>query len=410
MRILQVNKFHYPRGGADKYYLELGQALEDSAYDVAYFSMHHPKNIESKWSPYFVSRLSFNEGGFIDKLKIPFRIIYSFEAKRKFKKLVLDFEPDIIHIHNIYHQLSPSILHVARKYKIPVLMHLHDYKLICPNYQLFAHGRIYEDFKPDNYFNCFKTRCFKNSRAKSFLASLEMTIHHKLWHIYKKNIARYIAPSQFMINKVVEYGYNKDKFELIYNPFSAKLEASNELLAEARLDNYLLYFGRLSAEKGIDSLILAVAKSKHKLKIAGEGEDRDKLESLAKENKADVEFLGFKSGAELRDLIMEAKATVLPSIWYENMPLSMLEALNLACPVIAANIGGMPEMVVDGKNGFLFEPGNVESLVEAIERLGKADMGSMRQAARASAHHLSMDSNLKLVLEVYKKVLDKSKL
>lgn len=406
MRILQVNKFHYPRGGADKYYLELGSALEAHGETLAYFSMDHPKNKQTPWGKYFVSRLSFNEGGFVDKLKSPFRIIYSFEAKRKFKKLVLDFEPDIIHIHNIYHQLSPSILHVARKYKIPVVMHLHDYKLICPNYQLFAHGKIYEDFKPDNYFNCFKTRCFKNSRAKSFLASLEMTIHHKVWQIYKKNIALYIAPSQFMKDKVVEYGYNKDKFRVVYNPFSANLQASDKQIADTKVKDYLLYFGRLSPEKGISTLILSIAKSKSKLKIAGEGEDRDKLESLAKENKADVEFLGFKSGVELRDLIMEAKATALPSIWYENMPLSMLEALNLGCPVIASNIGGMPEMVSDSINGYLFKAGDVDDLVRAIERLGKTDITIMRQAARASACHLSMESNLKQVLSIYREAID----
>lgn len=404
MRILQVNKFHYPRGGADKYYLELGKALEDSGETVAYFSMHHPKNIKSHWSKYFVTRLSFNEASLVDKIKMPGRIIYSFEAKQKFKKIVLDFKPDIIHIHNIYHQISPSILDVARKYRIPVIMHLHDYKLICPNYQLFAHGRIYEDFKPDHYFNCFKTRCFKNSYAKSFLASLEMTLHHKCWHIYKKNIALYIAPSQFMKNKIVEYGYKEDKCRVIYNPFSPNLEASEEEVASTTKGDYLLYFGRLSLEKGLDTLIRASAKSAFKLKIAGEGDQRELLEALSLQLKVNVEFIGFKSGRELRDLIMQAKATVLPSIWYENMPLSMLEALNLACPVIASDIGGMPELVKDGVNGFLFKAGDEDSLAAAIAKLDKTNIDKLGQAARNSAHHLSMESNVAQVLDTYQQV------
>lgn len=406
MRILQVNKFHYPRGGADKYYLELGVALEEAGHTLAYFSMHHPKNIDTPWSKYFVSRLSFNEANFLDKLRAPFRIIYSLQAKRKFRKIVKDFKPDIVHIHNIYHQLSPSILPVARRHQVPVVMHLHDYKLICPNYQLFAHGRIYEDFKPDKYFNCYRTRCFKNSKAKSFLASLEMWLHHSVWDIYSKNITRYLAPSQFMKDKVVEYGHNKDKFQVIYNPFSAKLVASDEAIASASFANYLLFFGRLSTEKGLETLIKAVAKTGDKLKIAGEGEKMADLDKLAKNLKADVEFLGWKSGEELRDLIMQARATVLPSIWYENMPLSMLEALNLGSPVIASDIGGMPEIVKDSVNGYLFKPGDVDSLIEAITRLKSADETKVRQAARASVRHLSMDANLKEVLASYQDVIE----
>lgn len=132
MRILQVNKFNYIRGGAEKYFIEISKNLEELGHQVAIFSMHHPKNNPSPWEKYFVSRLSFNEAKLRDRLITPGRILYSLEAKRKFKSLVKDFKPDIIHIHNIYHQISPSILDVAKKYQIPVVMHLHDYKLICP--------------------------------------------------------------------------------------------------------------------------------------------------------------------------------------------------------------------------------------------------------------------------------------
>lgn len=405
MKILQVNKFHYNRGGADKYYLELSESLRNSGHQVANFSMEHPNNIESEYSKYFVSRLSFNEGSFIDKIKTPARVIYSLEAKRKFRKLVEDFSPDIVHIHNIYHQISPSILDVAREFKIPVVMHLHDYKLICPNYQLFAHGKICEACKPNSYINCLKKKCFKNSYTKSALASLEMYIHHSCLKIYKKNISLFIAPSQFMKNKVAEFGWDRDKIKVIINPFSPQLQASDNEIKEVEKENYLLYFGRLSKEKGINTLIHAASKTGEKVKIAGVGSEKENLEKLAKELNTSVEFLGFKKGNELKNIILKAKAVVIPSIWYENMPLSMLEALNLGSPVIASNIGGMPEIVKEGENGYLFDYGNSNDLASKIEKLNKSNINKLIEGARESVKHLSSKDNSKEVLEVYTEIL-----
>jgi len=405
MRILQVNKFHYPRGGADKYYLELGKSLEKTGHKVAYFSMKHPKNLKTLYSKHFISRLSFNEGGLVDKIKAPGRMIYSLEAKRKFRQLVNDFKPDIIHIHNIYHQISPSILDVARAKKIPVVMHLHDYKLICPNYQLFCQGKICEACKKNKYFNCVKKRCFKNSFSKSLLAALEMTIHHNILGIYKKGITLFIAPSHFMKEKVGEYGWDKERIKVIYNPFSANLEASDSEIENIEKQNYLLYFGRLSKEKGLNILISAISKSGSQLKIAGIGPEEKNLKELSYNLKASVEFLGFKSGKELKDLIIKARAVIIPSIWYENMPLSMLEALNLGTPVIASEIGGMPEIIKTGYNGLLFKPGNEEDLVEKISSINNYDLKKLSQQARNSTKDLTANNNLNKVVEIYKEIL-----
>jgi glycosyltransferase involved in cell wall biosynthesis len=408
MRILQVNKFHYPRGGAEKYYLELGKALEEAGHEIAYFSMHHPKNLPSLYSKYFVSRLSFNEGGLKDKLKTPGRVIYSLEAKRKFKRLLQDFKPDIIHIHNIYHQLSPSILNVASHFKIPIVMHLHDYKLICPNYQLFAHGKICEDCKPNKYINCFKNRCFQGSYSKSALASIEMYIHHSWCKIYKKNISTFIAPSNFMKEKVSEYGWDKDKITTIYNPFSANLNTNHVEIQNTKKEDYLLYFGRLSPEKGLSTLLRAASISGDNVKLAGLGPEKNNLENLAKKLKIKVEFLGFKSGEELKNIILKAKAVVIPSIWYENMPLSLLEALNLSCLVIASNIGGLPEIVKPPKNGFLFEAGNFLDLANKIKLLDSFPLEDIKRAAKESVADLTMANNLKKVENLYQEVLLKS--
>ncbi len=426
MKILQVNKFHYHRGGADKYYLELGAALERAGYQLAYFSMLHPKNLPSDYKKYFVSRISFNEGGLADKIKAPGRIIYSLETKNKFKKLLKDFKPDIIHIHNIYHQLSPSILDVARKAGIPVVMHLHDYKLICPNYQLFAHGQICEDCKPDKYFRCARKRCFKNSYTKSWLAALEMTVHHRWLKIYAKSINAFIAPSAFMKNKLVEFGWPEEKIKVVINPFSSTLAKEmakvNSLhadiglqpnsnlpknIAASKTEDYFLYFGRLSPEKGLSVLIKAITISGSRLKLAGSGEEEETLRYLAKEQRAEAQFLGFKSGANLAYLIAGAKAVVIPSIWYENMPLSLLEALSLGKPVIASRIGGLPEIIEPGKNGWLFTPGDVEECAACLKNAQRTDLEAMASACRESVAQFSPAANLAGVIETYQEVLKK---
>ena len=403
MRILQVNKFHYPRGGADKYYLELGQLLEANGHQVAYFSMQHPKNVPCSWSSYFVSRLSFNEASFLDKIKTPGRILYSLEAKKKFAIIIKDFKPDIIHIHNIYHQLSPSILDVARQAKIPVVMHVHDYKLICPNYQLFAHNQICEACKPNKYWQCFKRRCFKNSWSKSALAALEMHLHHNVWQIYRKSIKLFITPSQFMKNKLIEFSWPEDKIKVIINPFSADL--INQETFNDQISDYLLYFGRLSPEKGLGTLISAAKAANQRVIIVGTGPEENNLRQQVKEQSAPVEFLGFKKGEELRNIILAAKAVVVPSIWYENMPLSMLEALSLGKVVIASNIGGLPEIIKEGKNGWLFQAGNTQALTQVFSLLKTANLREMGLSAKASVQDFSPLNNLKEVEIIYQSLL-----
>lgn len=412
MRILQVNKFYYPRGGADKYFINLTDALRKAGNEVAIFSMAHPENLPSEFSDYFVSRIDFNNGSWRDKLKSPGRIIYSFEAKRKFKKLIEDFRPDIIHIHNIYHQISPSILAVAKKAGIPVVMHLHDYKLICPNYQLFANGKICEACKPKKYCQCAKKKCFKESFAQSLLASLEMFIHHSVLKIYEKNISFFIAPSDFMKRKVIEFGWPKDKIGVVINPVFKTFTGEDNRSEDNSQpeEDYLLYFGRLSKEKGTDVLIKAAALTGVKLKFAGSGLEEENLKEAVKEAGAQADFLGFKDGIELRQIILKAKAVIIPSIWYENMPLSLLEALSLGKIVIASNIGGIPEIIKDGENGLLFNPCDVNDLKTKITLLDTIDAQTrqiIKGRARQTVAGLNEENNLKEVLKIYQAILKK---
>ncbi|MFZ4632502.1 MAG: glycosyltransferase [Patescibacteria group bacterium] len=406
MKILQVNKFYYPRGGADKYFIDLSRELEKDGHEAAIFSMQHPKNLKTPFSEYFVSRFSFNEGSKLNFLKAPGRIIYSLEAKRKFKKLVNDFKPDIIHIHNIYHQISPSILDVAKEYKIPVVMHLHDYKLICPNYQLFVAGRTCEACNPKKYCHCIKNKCFKKSLAKSILAALEMYIHHSVLKIYEKNITTFIAPSGFMKEKLISFSWPENKIKIITNPFSPEL-SRNDNDKNIIEEDYLLYFGRLSKEKGLETLISAAAITNSKIKLAGVGPEKEKLEKISHDLKVNTEFLGFTSGEELKLTILKAKAIIIPSIWYENMPLSLLEALNLGKLVIASNIGGIPEIIKDGQNGFLFKAGDKNDLALKIKNLDNINTLNIKDSALKSVESFNPRENARLVQNIYQEILKK---
>lgn len=400
MKILQVNKYHYPRGGADQYFLSLTNRQIKAGHEVAVFCMHHPKNLPSLWSRYFVSYLSFNKQTWIDKLKTPGRVLYSFEAKKKFSALLDDFKPDIIHLHNIYHQLSPSILDAAAKRQIPVVMHLHDYKIIAANHAMFAPPDHHCD--PNNYWACLRRRCVKDSLVATSLAILEMWFHHRLLKVYERQVKIYIAPSRYMKSEVSLYSTLGDKIRVVYNPFSPELKPTAENYIN---QDYLLYFGRLGPEKGLKVLIEAIANQGLHLKIIGDGPERSGLENLSKDRKAKVEFRGFLSGEDLVKEIMEARAVILPSIWAENMPLSLLEAMSLGKIVIASKIGGLAEIIDNGRNGLLFKASDAQDLISTINKLNRLDLKEIGRQAKETARQYSPEKNFQQIMDIYQNLL-----
>lgn len=410
MKILQVNKFYYPKDGVSNYLIGLEKKLKELGHEVRVFAMDNPKNIPSPDQKYFVSYLSFNDNRLYNVWRSFIRIFYSREAKRKFELLINDFHPDIIHIHNIYHQISPSILSVAKKYKIPVVMHLHDYKLICPNYKLFTKGAVCYKCRGGKYGNCFRNKCLKDSYLKSLGGTLEMYFHHRIWKIYERGITLFIAPSKFMKKTCVEFGWPPADIVVLNNFFNDSFSIS-PALPRNELEDYLLYFGRLSEEKGLDILLKALVKTDKKLKIAGEGPEEEKLKKLSEslgleigEGKK-VEFLGFKSGDELENLIRKTEAVIIPSIWLENMPLSLLESLAQGKIVIASNIGGLPEIIKDGENGFLFMPGDDNDLAGKIKGLEKIDYELISNSAVETTKRLNLNDHAKQIVKIYQQAL-----
>ncbi|WKZ24495.1 MAG: glycosyltransferase [Patescibacteria group bacterium] len=402
MKVLLVHKFNFIEGGAGRYFLELAEALEKRGVKTAKFCCQHPNNLPDKNEKYFTKAYDyFGALTWREKIRAALKLLYNFEAKKDFEALLKEFKPDIIHIHNIYHQISPSILTVAAKYKIPVVMHLHDYKLVSPNYKMYDRYGLNERALGKNYLTCLWDRCFNDSFWLSALVAIEMYLHHSFLNIYKKNIKGYIAPSEFMRDMVVRGGVLKEKV-LVEPYFISRLEEWKPVYDPGE---YLLYFGRLAVEKGLDVLIKAMSKVKYGLvlKIVGQGSEEAKLRQMVKElNLQDrVEFVGRLDGEELFDCIRKSYAVVVPSVWYENKPLALSEAMALGKTAIVSKIGGMPEVVKDKINGRTFIPGDENDLARVINELNNHDIINYGQRARETSEAFSVDKHCEKLLSYY---------
>jgi len=403
MKIVQANKFLYPKGGADKYCLSLIQELTKLDFEVVPFAMADEQNIHSSWSKYFSENLDYHTSKNVWKMAT--RLIWNREAADKFEKLLDETKPDLIHAHNIYHQLSPSILVEAKKRKIPVVMTVHDYKLICPNYLMFTHGHHCEKCLQGNYTQCIINNCYY-SYSRSSLAALESFLHNKVWHAYSNNVDLFISPSNYLKEKMISAGWSADKITVLINPaplYSPQADGKN-----------LLYFGRLSVEKGVDVLIRALQLTTDNLDIVGSGKDKEKLEQLTKELDLEdrVIFHGQLSGETLEKLKREAKAIILPSVWAENMSLVLLESLAYGKLIIASSSGGTPELIEEGKTGFLFSPGDYKMLATKINELSKLALEKrliMAEYIKTKIVPLSLDKHLNRLQNIYQQIKDAKK-
>lgn len=403
MKILMVNKFFYIKGGSETYYFALKRKLEEG-HQVIDFSMKDEKNFESPYSDFFVDNVDYSGNSSLSaKLKMASNIIYSKEAKKKFESLVLKEKPDIVHLHIFQHQISPSILDVCKKYNIPTVYTAHDLKMICLNYKMMHHGRICEDCRDGHFYHCAFNKCVKDSFSKSCINTIEGYLHK--WRKSYDAIDYIITPSDFYRRKFIEFGVNPERVVHIPNFLDREKPSVNK-----RDDNerYFLYFGRLSEEKGILTLIKGMEGIDSDLYIVGSGPLKEEIQGyVSTNNLTNIKLLGFKSGQELIDIVGNAKAVVLPSEWYENGPYSAIEALQLGRPIIGADIGGIPELV-DG-NGYLFKMGNIESLVDALESfeyLSKNDYEKLEiKSKEMYLNYYTWAVHKKPLYEVYEKAM-----
>lgn len=277
-----------------------------------------------------------------------------------FERLIVDTQPDIVHCHNVYHQLTPSIIRVAKRHDIPVVLTLHDYKPICPTYNRLRHGKVCSDCIDNRFSNIVKHRCADGSLGKSLILYTEAQVQ-RLLRSYEL-VDKFIAPSEFMRSSVTRHRFTRERVDVIYNGVDC------DTISPSDDDKgYALFIGRLTPEKGVETLLAAHAEiAEHfSLVIAGTGPMEDEL----RVRYPSASYSGHLTGDILESTIREASLIVVPSEWYENCPMAVLEAMAYGKAVVASDIGGIPELVVHEKTGLLFPLGNREALKACLTRL-----------------------------------------
>ncbi|MFZ5773247.1 MAG: glycosyltransferase family 4 protein [Thermodesulfobacteriota bacterium] len=359
MKILLANKFFYLNGGSERVFFQERDFLIGKGIGVVDFSMEDARNFKSPFSSLFVPKISYHDvSGVWKKLQQGFSLVHSPIAVKKIKQLVDQEKPEIAHLHNIYHQLTPSIIPVLKKNGIKVVLTLHDCKLICPSYLALKDTKICIECEGKYFFKPIMTNCQK-SRMQGLLFSLEAYWHK--WRGSYDAVDLFLAPSKFLAEHVAKR-IPAEKIVVLRNGIDCEEYQPNYT------DNgYALYFGRLSAEKGIETLLQAHGKMKRDLplKVVGTGPLDEKLRTAHPA----AEFLGYKSGQELKDIVANAAFVVVPSECYENCSMVVLESMAFGKPVIGSRIGGIPEQIENDKTGYLFEAGNVEELALKMDIL-----------------------------------------
>jgi len=411
MKILTAHNRYHVTGGDDRVAWETARLLEKKGHRVIPFSMKNKKNWHTEYARYFVDEIDYSEiKPSFSNFKTAIKMIHSFEAKRKIEDLIKKTKPDVAHLHNIYGRLTPSIIYVLQKYEIPVLMTLHDYKVICPAYAMYYKGEVCERCKGGKFYRSVFVRCHKNSYLASFVYVMEAYVY-SLLKTYVTHVAYFIAPSIFMKQKMVEFGIPQEKIE--YIPNFVKPENNHSPSASFRQRGYFLYFGKLLRAKGILTLLEAVkGLYNSSLLIAGDGDLRKEIESFIRKNGiANVQILGHLGGHELSKVLAKSKFVVLPSEWYENAPLAVLEAFAQRKPVVGARIGGIPELIDEGKDGLLFEPGDAADLREKIRQMSSkadAELKKMGELGREKVkRYFNPELHYERLINLYDSVLAK---
>ena len=367
MKILHINNQHYPKGGAHKVYFNTAKLLEVYGHKSIFFSTKDERTIKDANDYLFPDNINRRQLSLSGKIKAISKFLYNKDAYQKIKAIIEKEKPDIAHIHLFMGGLTSSILKALKENKTPIVHSVHDYRLICPAY-LFIDGKneICERCKDRHYFHCVLNRCSENNLSQS--AMLTIDAYYRKYFINPLNyIDRFIFVSNFSFNKHKEFNsLYKDKADVLYN----FIPDINNIKPSFNRGKFILFFGRLSREKGIQTLIEAALSANIKLKIVGTGP----LMDLQLKNQNDqIEFLGFKNEKDLLDIIQNASFIIVPSEWYENNPLSILEAYANGKPVIGARIGGIPEIIDEGNTGFIFEPGNKQQLQSLLLKANSLD-------------------------------------
>ena len=365
-RVLIVNKFLYPNGGSETYIFQVGKQLSRMGHSVQYFGMEHEGRTVGNDIGSYTSVMDFHSSG-LKKLTYPFKIIYSEEARKKIRCVLDDFHPDVVHLNNFNFQLTPSILYEIRKYerqsneKVKIVYTAHDSQLVCPDHLMMIYGsrERCERCLNGSSFECFRNKCIHGSALRSLLGSIEKELYRRLKTYSMIDVI--ICPSRFMKTQLDTDQVLRARTVWLQN-FVNKPQQISDLPDK---DAYVLYFGRYSEEKGLNTLLQACRNLPQiQFIFVGSGPMEHEVETLQ-----NVKNVGFQQGIQLQSYIENAEFSVFPSECNENCPFTVMESIVSGTPVIGTDIGGVPELIRDGEDGELFQCGNADDLTERIKKI-----------------------------------------
>lgn len=401
MKILQANKFYYHRGGAEKVFFDTIAGLREENHEVQEFSMNHLQNLKSSYDKYFISEVDLTDGK-----KWWHNFWHLFKSAEVDEKLNLMFKekgkPDVAHLHNVYHQLSAGIFKKMKRSKIPTVLTVHDVQVMCPNHRMIRNNSVCERCHKHKYYQCVLGRCVEGSFIKSKVAALE-AYYYWLKGIYQ-GVDIFITPSQFFKDKMISWGFPEHKIKVVRNPYTPPSKVPE-------LGNKVLYLGRLHQEKGIKVFMESLLQVRDlPVIIAGNGPEEKWVEEFIKKNDLkNVETVGWIADNKWEEIIKQAKVVVVPSLFYENCSISILEALGYGRLVVATDRGGNSELIKDGKTGFLVAPENATALAAGIKKafaLSKEESDKIIVAAgKLIFENHNFQSYIKQLEEIYKTLI-----
>lgn len=403
MRILYCNKYNFAFSGTETYLFSAMKMMQERGHETALFSMADPRGDPTPFDRYLVKHQDFKAPHRISsRVRLAMHAIYSVEARTKLRAMIRDFKPDIAHVRNIYHHLSPSILWELKAQGVPVIYHLNDFKLLCPCYNMVsASGKACERCKDGKFKNVILRHCYSGGVAASGALAAEAYVHRWL-RTYERCVDLILAPSQFAKRKLVEGGWSSSTITVL--PHFQTIP--DTITAPDAFSDTILYFGRLSREKGIQDLLDAARTLPHlHFVIAGDGPERKSLEDLATSfGITNMTFTGHVAGPALDRLIAASQFTVFPSHAYETFGKSILESYAQARAVIASDLGSRRELIDENKTGLLYPSGNVDKLAASIEFLFKhpevaREMGA--EARRLVIEKYSPEQHFQALTSIY---------
>ncbi|MGH9870464.1 MAG: glycosyltransferase family 4 protein [Candidatus Polarisedimenticolia bacterium] len=344
-RILVVHDRYSRRGGEDTAVeAEIGQ-LRGAGHEVL------------EW---FEDNQSISGFSIPRKASLMLSTSWSSRSHRRMLELIERFRPDIVHFHNLLPLISPSAIHAAATTPVAVVMTLHNYRLICPAGTLFRDGRPCEECS-SSLLNGIGHACYRGSALQTS-AIAGMLLVHRMLGTWNRKVDAFIALTDFMRGRLVEAGLPRERVHI-------KSNSCEVALVEELQEPFVLFVGRLSAEKGIDTVLAAFSDGLHQVKIIGDGPLMSRVLSAARSSQARIESLGEIPHAGVIEYLRRASVLVFPSQCYEGMPLVLVEALGAGVPVVASRIGAIPDIIREGQEGFLFPPGDATELARLVSRI-----------------------------------------